>query len=135
MEKFEDFLKSRDTLRVYCGDTPVFSSSKERLLPLVECIKNIRIDRPAILFDRVTGNAASLLAVKLGCNELYSPLGSQLAIKTLLKYGITFHFLKIVTYIQNETKQEMCPMEKLSINKGPEEFYNVICSRLNNQWD
>jgi hypothetical protein len=133
MDKFQSFLESPDTLHVYSDDSLVFSSNKDRLLPLVECIKNFKEDGPVVLFDKIVGNAAALLAVRLGCDELYSPLGSQLAIKTLLKYGIKYHFLQVVTFIQNESKQEMCPMERLSIGKGPEEFYNLLYNRMHNQ--
>ena len=133
MDKFQSFLESSDTLRVYNGDALVFSSNKDRLFPLVECINNFKEDRPIVLFDKIVGNAAALLAVKLGCYELYSPLGSQLAVKTLLKYGVKYHFLQVVTFIQNEDKQEMCPMERLSIGKGPEEFYSLLSQHLNSR--
>jgi len=35
-KEFDEFLKSRDTVRVYKGDKLLFSSQKERLLPLLE---------------------------------------------------------------------------------------------------
>ncbi len=72
------------------------------------------------------GNAAALLSIKANCRETYSPLGSKLAIKTLDKYGIKYHITEIVPYIQKPDGEDMCPMEKLSINKEPEEFYEVI---------
>ena len=74
------------------------------------------------------GNAAALLSVKASCREVYSPLGSQLAIKTLEKYGIKYQLTKTVPYIQNATGEDMCPMEKLSIDKEPEEFYKAVKS-------
>ena len=72
------------------------------------------------------GNAAALLAVKASCREVYSPLGSQLAIKTLDKYHIKYHLTETVPYIQKANGEDMCPMEKLSMNRGPEEFYKLI---------
>jgi hypothetical protein len=72
------------------------------------------------------GNAAALLSVKANSLEVYSPLGSQLAIKTLENYNIKYHLTRIVPYIQNPKGEDMCPMERLSLNKDPEEFYQAI---------
>jgi hypothetical protein len=67
-----------------------------------------------------------LLAVKAGCQEIYSPLGSQLATTTLDKYDINYHFSKIVPYVIRNDGQDMCPMEKLSLDKNPEQFYLAV---------
>ena len=74
------------------------------------------------------GNAAALLSIKASCQEVYSPLGSQLAVKTLDKYGIKYHITEVVPYIRKPNEEDMCPMEELSINKEPEGFYEVIRS-------
>ncbi len=60
------------------------------------------------------------------CKKAYSPLGSELAIKTLNDYSIKYCFTNIVPYIQNREGQGICPMEKLSLNKSPEEFYQAV---------
>ena len=72
------------------------------------------------------GNAAALLSVKAGCQEVYSPLGSELAIRTLVNYHIKYHLTKVVPYIQKPNQQGMCPMEELSISKSPQEFYEAL---------
>ena len=126
---FNEFLASGDTLRVYEGDQLVFSSGKDRLLPLLEYLDHFAIQHQKVaIFDKVMGNAAALLSIKAGCQEIYSPLGSQLATKTLDSYGIKYRLLKIVSYIQNSSGEDMCPMEKLSMGKGPEEFYKLMKS-------
>jgi hypothetical protein len=76
--------------------------------------------------DKVTGNAAALLSVLAGCTEIYSPLGSDIAAGTLVKYSIPYHFGETVPYIQRPDSEEMCPMEKLSLEKDPEEFYQAL---------
>jgi len=81
-----------------------------------------------IIFDKMMGNAAALLAVKANCREVYSPLGSQLAVGTLEGYGIGYYLGQIVPYIKRPDGEDMCPMEKLSLNKEPEEFYEVMRS-------
>lgn len=122
-----EFELSRDTLRVYEDCRLVFSSTRDRVIPLLEYIDSLASHHNhEIIFDKIMGNAAALLCVKVGCQEVYSPLGSQLAIDTLEKYGIKYHLTEIVPYIQKASGEEMCPMENLSQNKTPEEFYQAI---------
>ncbi len=126
---FTEFLTCGDTLRVYDGDQLIFSSSKDRLLPLLEYIERAApYHQQVLIFDKILGNAAALLSVKASCQEVYSPLGSQLAVKTLDKYGINYHFTEIVPYIEKANREGMCPMEELSINKEPEQFYEAVIS-------
>ncbi len=128
---FNEFLVSSDTLRVYEDDNLLFSSSKDRLIPLLEYIdKFAPCHRQVVIFDRIMGNAAALLCIRAGCSEVYSPLGSQLASKTLERYSIKYHFTEVVPYIQKPDSEDMCPMERLSIDKEPEEFYEVICQTI-----
>ena len=127
MPLFDDFLISEDSLRVYDGDRLIFKSSKDGLQPLLEYIAVFTPYPGKIrIFDKIMGNAAALLSVKAGCQEVYSPLGSELAIQTLSSYHIEYHFAEVVPYIQKRNQQGMCPMEELSISKSPEEFYQLL---------
>jgi hypothetical protein len=127
---FNEFMAGGDTLQVYQDSKLIFASNKDRLLPLLEYIADFSPYRQVTIFDKVMGNAAALLAVKVNCREVYSPLGSQIAVKTLEKYGIRYHFTEVVPYIQQPDGSSMCPMEKLSIDKEPEEFYEAISARI-----
>ena len=124
---FDEFLTSNNTLRVYEGGKLVFASDKDRLLPLVEYIdKSASNHRNVVTLDKIMGRAAALLCIKADCREVYSPLGSQLAIEVLEQYGINHHLSQIVPCIQKPNQKGMCPMELLSIGKEPEEFYHLI---------
>jgi len=123
---FNRFLTGSDTLQVYKGSKLLFASNKDRLLPLLEYIDRFAHYHQIVIFDKIMGNAAALLAVKASCREVYSPLGSQLAIKTLDKYHIKYHLTETVPYIQKASGEDMCSMEKLSMNREPEEFYELI---------
>ena len=123
---FSRFLASNETLQVYKDRKLLFASNRSGLLPLLEYIDGCAYHPGAVIFDRVMGNAAALLAVKAGCREVYSPLGSQLAIRTLRKYGVRHHLTITVPRIQKPDGNGMCPMEKLSIGREPEEFYEII---------
>jgi hypothetical protein len=128
---YNDFLTSDDTLRVYDGDRPAFSSKKERLLPLMDYIATFGVDTGQItIYDKVMGNAAALLSVKANAREVFSPLGSELAIKTLEKFDIVYHLMVTVPFILRADGVRMCPMEELSIGKEPEEFYLEMKARI-----
>jgi hypothetical protein len=128
---FSAFLDSDDTLRIYRDETLIFSSAKDRLLPLMEYLADVKPGhQPVIIFDKVMGNAAALLAVKANCREVYSPLGSELAVKTLKKYDIKYHLTNIVPYIMRPDGKGLCPMEQLSIGKESEEFNQAMKSRI-----
>ena len=131
---FKLFLDSDNALNVYKEEKLIFVSNKDRLLPLIDYIDVFANQhRQVVVFDKLTGNAAALLCIKAHCQEIYSPLGSQLAEKTLDRYGIAYHFNRVVPFIQQANRKDMCPMEKLSIGKGPEEFYKALKDRIKNQ--
>ncbi len=123
---FGQFLVSNDKLRVYSEDRLIFTSGRDGLLSLLEYIdKFSSYERDVTVFDRVVGNAAALLLKRIFCGEVYSPLASELAVKTLRRFGIGYHFTEIVPYIRGQGQEGMCPMEKLSLGKSPEEFYQA----------
>jgi hypothetical protein len=124
---FDEFLTSKITLRVYDGSKLIFTSDKDRLLPLVEYIDKFATrHHNVVIFDKIVGRAAALLCIKANCREVYSPLGSQLAIEVLDRRGIKYHLTQTVPCIQKPNQTDMCPMEALSIGKEPEEFYRLI---------
>jgi hypothetical protein len=127
---FDQFVTSENTLCVYKGNKLIFASDKDRLLPLVEYIhKFASKHRNVVIFDKIMGRAAALLCIKANCQEVYSPLGSQLALDVLGKRGIKYHLTRTVPCIQTPD-EKMCPMELLSIGKEPEEFYRLIKNSL-----
>ncbi len=129
--KFSEFLNSNDTLRVFKDERLLFSSSKERLLPLVDYIDTcVPYESGVTVFDRVVGNAAALLLTRISCREICGELGSELAARTLKQYGIRYRFVETVPYIENNRRDGMCPMEELSQNKTPDEFYEALAERI-----
>lgn len=128
---FHRFTRGSRSLQVYQGYRLIFESHKARLTPLLEYIERFAGNhQDVVVFDKIAGNAAALLLVKANCRKVYSPLGSELAIETLTKHGIEYHFTKTIDCIQKPDGQGMCPMEKLSLDKEPEEFYRAIKKTL-----
>jgi len=124
---FDDFLTSSDTLRVYQGNKLTFASTADRLLPLLEYASKFSpYPEGVTIFDKIVGNAAALLAIRINSGEVRSPLGSRLAAETLDRYGIKYRFSQIVPFIMRPDGEAMCPMEELSIGKSPEEFYQAV---------
>ena len=130
--RYKQFIKSKDTLRIFEGATLIFSSRKERLAPLMEFIaKRNPNASDLVVFDRVIGNAAALLLTKIPCKEAFSPLGSEMAVATLNAAGIIYHFDEMVDCIKDDSGADMCPMEKLSQDKTANEFYAALIERMN----
>jgi hypothetical protein len=126
---YKIFLASGNSLQVYKGNKLLFTSDKEMLAPLLEYIETTAPEfDDVIIFDKIMGNAAALLCVIAKCREVYSPLGSEPAVKTLEKSGISHHITTIVPFIQKPTMNDLCPMEKLSLGKTPDEFYQLLKS-------
>ncbi|MFH1651497.1 MAG: DUF1893 domain-containing protein [Chloroflexota bacterium] len=129
-ELYRNFLSGEDTLRVYSGGRLIFTSRKDRLKALLGYIDNLAPDNPGVtMMDRVVGNAAALLAIKAGCREIYSPLASRLACRTLDEHGVRYHFDQTVAYIRQADGRSKCPMERLSQKKEPEQFYALLQAR------
>ena len=123
----DEFIKSEDTFRAYKDGELIFRSAKKQLLPLLDYIAAfVPQVKGVTIFDRVIGNAAALLLRKALCFEVYGLIISQLAINSLNEFGIKYNFLKLVPYISNHEGNDMCPMERLSLGKTPEEFYQVL---------
>ena len=127
---FDDFLASSDNLRVYRAEELLFTSEKKGILPLVEyAVRFVPHQGGLTVYDMVVGNAAALLLKKIGCCQIFAPLGSEFAAKTLRGFGIDYHFIEIVPSINNHAGDGMCPMEELSLDKNPEEFYQACLDR------
>lgn len=124
-DKYQGFLKSHHTLRVYKSGSLLFASEQDGLIPLLQYSKKFP-RQEIVVFDRIMGNAAALLAARMDCREVYSPLGSELAITTLKRHSIKYNLDKVVPFIQRADGNGMCPMEKLSLGKEPEEFYEAV---------
>ncbi len=128
---FKKFLKTEDTLWICLAGNPLFRSTEKGIAPLLTylqefppCLEGV------IVFDRVVGNAAALLIKKALGKKVYSLLGSELSAETLKRLGIAYSFLTVVPYISNRTGDDMCPFEKASIGKSPEEFYELVKEKL-----
>ena len=123
---FESFLKSGDTIRIISPGGTVFRSQKRGISPLLNYIEQSPLVDEVVVLDKVTGNAAALLMKKALCREVFSAIGSKPAAETLEVFGIASYFTKTVPYIINREGTGMCPFEKMSLGKSPDEFYKLV---------
>jgi hypothetical protein len=124
---FAEFVKSGDSLQVYKDDNLVYASREKMLLPLLKYIKAYATKYQQVtIFDKIVGNAAALLLVLADCRQVYSPLASESALKTLNEHGIVYQIDQVVPYIQKPGTGKICPMEKMSWDKTPDAFYHLI---------
>ena len=123
-------MKSPDTFRVYKGSSLLFSSHKDRLAPVLEYMDTcMPFVENVTVYDRTIGNAAALLLKSIKASRVLSKLGSRNAINTLDEAGIKYHFNETVDCIMNDAGTDMCPLERLSLGKNPDEFYRALKSR------
>jgi hypothetical protein len=101
-------------------------SEKDRLEPFLDYIATPPVAGEVTVLDRVTGNAAALLAILAGAVTVYGLVGSEYAARTLTARGVDYEFGTTVPSIQRADGGGICPMEQLSLGKTPEEFYAAV---------
>lgn len=78
------------------------------LLEMIEAGKNLRGYSVA---DKVVGKAAAMLYACMQVRQVYAPVMSEGAERTLLRHGIALLYDKKVDRIQNRRGDGLCPME------------------------
>jgi len=122
-KQFEEFSKGKFNLFIFSGGKLIFKSKKEGISGLIFFIKKYgRRFNNLVIFDTKVGNAVALLCAYLKVKKIYGLVGSRSAVKTLKKFKIKYFFKKTITRILNKRGTDICPMEKLSSDKTPEEF-------------
>ncbi|MFQ6121713.1 MAG: DUF1893 domain-containing protein [Dehalococcoidales bacterium] len=128
---FKRFLKSGDTVWICQANELLFRSSEKGLIPLLTYLEKCTLTPVGVTsYDRIVGNAAALLLRQASCTQVYGVIGSQLAAQTLKELGISYSFLTTVPHILNRSGNDMCPFEKASIGKSPEEFYELVKEKI-----
>ncbi|MBW2966789.1 DUF1893 domain-containing protein [Candidatus Woesearchaeota archaeon] len=105
----------------------IFKSDKDRLKPIIMCInenKGKMID--SIVIDKIVGLAAAKLFVYARVKEIYALVASKSAFDYLIGKDIKFDTEKIIDEILNDSKTEICPMEKLAQELSEEELFEKL---------
>lgn len=95
----------------------LLQSNKGGIMPIFENFNSHPEKfRGAAVADRVIGYAAAILLSELKISELYTDLISNRAIEILAEHQIITSYKKKVPEILNKKKDDLCPMEQLSID-------------------
>jgi len=109
------------------GGKILYKSKKQRLLPLLFCLKKYKTQmRGAVVYDKVVGRAAALLLVYGGVRKILTPTISRNALLVLKRGGAEVEYKKIVKNILNNAGTDLCPMEKLSRGKSANDFAKTM---------
>ena len=81
--------------------------------------------------DRVVGKAAASYFVTFGIVAVYAKVLSKTGKEVLEKYNVRYECEALVEYILNDSKTDLCPIEKLSLGKNsPAEVLEAVASFL-----
>ena len=126
-KNFDAFLESNFELEIWAEDKIVFQSEERGLKGLLDFIaKNNHKFKGSIIFDKKVGRGVALLIEYLGAKMVFGKVGSKLAEEALKNAKIDFYFKETVEKILNKNGNDMCPIEKLSIEKNPEDFLKAL---------
>ena len=80
-----------------------------------------------VIADKVIGKAAALMAVLGGADAVYGKIMSENAKEFLEKQRMDYAYGEIVPYIENRTRDGMCPMEETVLNMDtPNEAFDAL---------
>jgi len=128
------FLKERGlNLAIFKDGELVFSSSQEKLSPLVQAIEEVGLERleGCVVADRIIGRAAALLMCLMRAREAHALVMSKEALRALERHGIAARAGELVERIMAPDGRAPCPFERLVEGvEEPEEAYRLVVRRL-----
>lgn len=129
----EQLLKEQQTLVIVKDSRVLYSSVQKGILPMYEAVSQLKEQlQGAAVADRVIGKAAAMLISQFQIAYLHTEIISEAAKEKLEKAGIPYSYEKSVPYIQNRSKTDLCPVEKLSQGvEQVEELKQKISAFLN----
>lgn len=106
----------------------VFSSEKNGIVPMYDLYRE-GLNGKIHIADRFIGSGAARLILELKAEvvEVFSYVISKGALNILKSNNIMVKYDKIVDKILNRTGDDLCPVEKISINNNEfNAFYNEL---------
>ncbi len=105
----------------------IFKSDEDRLKPIIKCINECKEEmKDSIVIDKKVGLAAAKLFVLVKVKEIYTLIASKLAFDYLVGRDIKFETEKLINQILNDSKSDICPMEKLAQELNEEELFEKL---------
>lgn len=88
-----------------------YTATARGVAPLLSLLDNGTPLQGFCAADKVVGAGAAYLYVLLGVREVWAGVMSEIAQKTLTRYGILAHFDALVPQIRNRAGDGFCPIE------------------------
>jgi hypothetical protein len=132
MKKYnlDHFQKTDWTFLLLKKNKIIYRSKKERLQPLIFCLKNKKaLLKGATVYDKIVGRAAALLMIYGKIKSVSTPIISRSALKEFGKTNIKVEYGATTGRIMNKKGDDTCPMEKLSQNKKPGQFFLIMMEK------
>ena len=105
----------------------IFKSDKRGIYPMYIAVTQHYDElNGASVADRVIGRAAAMLNVYSKTSDVYSDISSASAIEILSANDVNITYGESVPYIKNRTKDDYCPIEKISSKLAVDEYSKLV---------
>ena len=133
LKNASNILNSGNYSLVIINNGTVYKSRENGVKPLLDLLNNDKlILKNSSAADKVIGKAAALLMLYGGIKELCCNTISVHAAEILEKNNFSYYYNTKVDFIQNRSKNGMCPMEKLCLDiENPSEAFQAINNKVN----
>ena len=110
------------------NDGRIWESDLPGLRPLMYWLNNEpEVLKGSYVIDKVVGKASALLLTYGGSVKVHGKTMSKTADEILTRYGIEHTWDVMVDFIENNTRTDMCPMEKKVVDiDDPAEAYKTF---------
>ena len=111
LEQAKLLLEQGEFTCVFCKAEQVITCKERGVKPLLALLEANQDLQGYSVADKVVGKAAAMLYVCMQVRQVYAPVMSEAAERTLLRHGIGALHDKKVDRIQNRRGDGLCPME------------------------
>jgi len=112
---------------IRCGKI-VLTKKGDGIRPILETVEKLKGEmQDTVVGDRILGKASALLLCHSKVKAAYSPQATKTAIALLIMDGIPCQVDELIPFIQNRSKDGLCPFEKMLKNiNSPEEAHEIL---------
>jgi hypothetical protein len=127
LENAIELLQDGNFTCVLCCEDRIYTTNKRGVSPLVQWLQQGSVPKGFSAADKVAGKATAFLYCLLGARAVYADVMSQGAKSVLEDNGIHASYGVLTDYIQNRTKDGVCPFENaVSGCKNPDDALAAI---------
>lgn len=111
LENAIEILRTGEYTCVLCADNKIITTALRGVKPLMQWLQQGCIPKGFSAADKVVGKATAFLYCLLGATAVYADIMSCSGKMVLEANGIYVQYKTLTDYIQNRTKDGMCPFE------------------------